>query len=165
MTAEAYYTCFDSPLGEIILAGNKDGLTDLHINIRESSREFVISDLWSRNDAFFEGEIRQLNEYFDGQRTEFKLKLNPQGTDFQKKVWDELCKIPFGETRSYKGVAENIGNTKSCRAVGMANSKNPIPLIIPCHRVVGADGKLSGFAYGADIKRRLIELEKMAVKI
>ncbi len=107
-----------------------------------------------------EKAIKQLDEYFSGQRKVFELPLNPQGTEFQKKVWGNLLKIPYGQTVSYKRLAEMSGNSFASRAVGMANNKNPIAIIIPCHRVIGADGKLTGYAGGLDLKRELIELEK-----
>lgn len=102
----------------------------------------------------------QLDEYFTGKRKEFDLPLAAKGTLFQKKVWNTLCTIPYGETRSYKDIAIQIGNAKACRAVGMANHNNPIGIIVPCHRVVGADGKLVGYAGGLDRKQFLLELER-----
>ncbi|WP_432735340.1 methylated-DNA--[protein]-cysteine S-methyltransferase [Maridesulfovibrio sp. FT414] len=155
-----YYTSFDTPLCEVVIAGNKDGLSFLHMMTGEEKRSFEIGGDWVRNDAFFVDARRQVEEFLRGERTEFDLKLNPAGTDFQKLVWGELQKIPCGTTCSYKEIAERIGSPKAFRAVGMANSRNPIPLIIPCHRVVGADGKLTGFALGLTIKRRLLELER-----
>lgn len=102
----------------------------------------------------------QLDEYFTGKRKEFDLPLAAEGTLFQKRVWNALCTIPYGETRSYKDIAIQIGNAKACRAVGMANHNNPIGIIVPCHRVVGADGKLVGYAGGLDRKQLLLELER-----
>lgn len=102
----------------------------------------------------------QLDEYFTGKRKEFDLPLAAGGTLFQKRVWNALCTIPYGETRSYKDIAIQIGNAKACRAVGMANHNNPIGIIVPCHRVVGADGKLVGYAGGLDRKQLLLELER-----
>ena len=102
---------------------------------------------------------KQLLEYFSGNRTSFDLPLAPSGTEFQQKVWQALQTIPYGETWSYKKVAEAIGNPKASRAVGMANNKNPIAIMIPCHRVIGANGKLVGYAGGLDIKSTLLELE------
>lgn len=102
---------------------------------------------------------RQLEEYFAGKRKAFDLPLNPEGTEFQRRVWEQLRKIPFGETRSYGFIAEALGNPKACRAVGMANNKNPIAVIIPCHRVVGANGALTGYAGGLDKKEFLLNLE------
>ena len=103
---------------------------------------------------------KQLTEYFNKTRTKFDLPLAPQGTDFMKRVWKELIKIPYGETRTYKQIAQKIGNEKASRAVGMANNKNPIPIIIPCHRVIGANNKLVGYALGLDKKEFLLDLEK-----
>ena len=103
---------------------------------------------------------KQLNEYFEGQRQVFDLPLDFEGTEFQQKVWQALLTIPFGETRSYKQIAEQIGNVKAVRAVGAANGKNPISIITPCHRVVGANGKLVGFAGGLENKDVLLQLEQ-----
>ncbi len=102
---------------------------------------------------------KQLNEYFVGQRTQFDLPLDFEGTEFQKKIWQALLTIPFGETRSYKQIAEQVGNVKAVRAVGAANGRNPISIIAPCHRVVGANGKLVGFAGGLENKDILLKLE------
>lgn len=102
----------------------------------------------------------QLKEYFEGKRKVFHIPVNPEGTDFQKKVWDALKSIPYGETRSYKEIAEKIGNKNASRAVGGANNKNPIGIIIPCHRVIGANGKLIGYAGGLELKKELLNLEK-----
>ena len=101
----------------------------------------------------------ELEEYFDGKRKEFDLPLKQEGTEFQKKVWNALSKIPYGETRTYKEIAKMIGNEKASRAVGMANNKNNIPIIIPCHRVIGSNGKLVGYALGLDMKQYLLDLE------
>ena len=103
---------------------------------------------------------KQLTEYFNKTRTKFDLPLAPQGTEFMKSVWKELIQIPYGETRTYKQIAQKIGNEKASRAVGMANNKNPIPIIIPCHRVIGANNKLIGYALGLDKKEFLLDLEK-----
>ncbi len=102
----------------------------------------------------------QIKEYLQEKRKEFDIPIKMYGTEFQKKVWKELQKIPYGETRSYKQIAENIGNSKACRAVGMANHNNPIAIIIPCHRVIGTNDKLVGYAGGIDIKQKLLNLEK-----
>ena len=98
--------------------------------------------------------------YFSGWRKSFDLPIKPEGTDFQKRVWAELVKIPYGETRSYKQVAESMGSPRSSRAIGGANNKNPIMILIPCHRVVGADGSLTGFAAGVEVKKQLLDLEQ-----
>lgn len=102
---------------------------------------------------------RQINDYLNGKLKTFSLPLAPEGTEFMKQVWNELRKIPFGETVCYKDIAEKIGKPNACRAVGLANNKNPIPIIIPCHRVIGKNGKLVGFRGGLDIKGKLLALE------
>lgn len=109
--------------------------------------------------------IKQLDEYFDGKRKIFDLKLNPQGTEFQKKVWNALYAIPYGETRSYKDIAKACGNENASRAVGLANNKNPIPIIFPCHRVVGSNGDLVGYAGGLELKKQLLEIESLFFNI
>ena len=102
----------------------------------------------------------QIMEYFTGRRKYFDdIELQPEGSDFQKRVWKELLNIPYGETRSYKYIAEKINNPKAYRAVGLANNKNPIPIIYPCHRVVGSSGRLTGYAYGLDMKKELLDME------
>jgi len=101
----------------------------------------------------------QIKEYLAGRRRHFDVPMHAEGTPFMRQVWSELCRIPYGETRSYKGIAAAIGRPGAMRAVGMANSRNPIALFIPCHRVIGADGKLVGFGGGLDLKRRLLDLE------
>ncbi len=106
----------------------------------------------------------QLEEYFEGKRKTFGLPLAPEGTAFQKKVWKALTQIPYGKTANYKDIALSVGNKKACRAVGMANNKNPIIIIIPCHRVIGANGGLRGYAYGLDIKKQLLDLEEAHTK-
>jgi methylated-DNA-[protein]-cysteine S-methyltransferase len=107
---------------------------------------------------------RQLDQYFAGQRKEFELKLEFRGTDFQKRVWDELLKIPFGETRTYGEIARRLGNVNAMRAVGAANGRNPIPIIAPCHRVIGASGALVGFGGGLEVKEYLINFERGAIE-
>ena len=102
----------------------------------------------------------QIKDYLNGKRKSFDIAINPNGTEFMKKVWYELCKIPYGSTVTYKEIAKNIGNEKACRAVGSANNKNPIPIIIPCHRVIGTNGKLIGYRGGVGLKKKLLELEK-----
>ena len=104
--------------------------------------------------------ISQLEEYFSGTRKSFDLPLEINGTEFQLKVWKALCNIPYGETRSYKDIAEKIGNPKAVRAVGGANNKNKLMIVVPCHRVIGADGSLTGYAGGIEVKKKLLELEK-----
>ena len=155
-----YYSRFESELCPIILAGDDEGLKFLHLDNSEGKRHFVISPDWERNDSFFVDTIRQLQEYFKGERRSFNVKLAAAGTDFQKTVWSALQEIPYGEVRSYGEIASQIGKSSAARAVGMANGRNPIPVIIPCHRVIGSSGKLTGYAHGLAIKRELLDLEK-----
>lgn len=145
---------YDTIIGKIAIIDNGKEIT--HIEI--------VEDKYSDDYNLLETELiknagEQLLEYLGGSRTTFDLPLNPNGTEFQKKVWNALCDIPYGETRSYKQVAEAIGNNKASRAVGMANNKNPIMIIIPCHRVVGSNGSLVGYAGGLDVKEKLLFLE------
>ncbi len=154
-----YYTRFNSILCEITLAGDEQGLRNLHLDTGEGKGSFEISSEWKRDDRFFADTVKQLMEYFRGERRVFDVKLAPEGTDFQKRVWTGLQDIPYGETRSYGELAAAFGNPKASRAVGGASGRNPIPVIIPCHRVIGSSGKLTGFAYGINIKRKLLELE------
>lgn len=111
------------------------------------------------SDALLRDAIRQLREYFDGRLRRFDLPLDPQGTEFQKRVWRELLTIPFGEVRSYSQIAGAIGAPKAVRAVGAANGANPLPIVVPCHRVIGANGKLVGYGGGLPLKQRLLALE------
>ena len=113
----------------------------------------------------FKEPIRQLQAYFAGELENFDLPLGPQGTPFQQKVWNELCRIPYGQTISYGELAKRIGNPNASRAVGLANGSNPIPILIPCHRVIGSSGKLVGYGGGLELKRRLLELEGCAVTL
>jgi methylated-DNA-[protein]-cysteine S-methyltransferase len=112
--------------------------------------------------AIIKTAATQLEEYFAGKRQCFDFPINPQGSEFQKRVWTALQNIPYGELRTYKQIAEEIGNGKASRAVGMANNKNPLPVVVPCHRVIGSNGKLIGYAYGLDMKEYLINVEKNA---
>lgn len=155
-----YYTRFNTPFCEIILAGNEEGLSHLHLNTGLGKRQFVLSVDWVRDDLFFQEVKNQIDNYFLGKRQTFSVKLNPAGTPFQKRVWTELSKIPFGALCSYMDIAVKIENPKAARAVGTANGKNPIPLIVPCHRVIGSGGQLVGFAHGVEIKQRMIQFEQ-----
>lgn len=114
----------------------------------------------NQKNLIIEQAIRELEEYFDGTRREFQVPVHLYGTDFQKNVWNALMKIPYGKVCTYKDIAKAVGNEKACRAVGMANHRNPVMIVVPCHRVIGSDGKLTGYAGGIDIKEYLLELEK-----
>ena len=155
MTVHYCYT--ESPLGKLLLAGDFQGL--LMLNFQEGSYPALPDPSWRRDAAFFVNAIVQLQEYFSGTRQRFSLRLNPQGTAFQKQVLEVVARIPYGETASYGDIARYVGKPKAVRAVGSANRKNPLPIFIPCHRVIGSDGKLTGFNGGLDAKRWLLELE------
>jgi methylated-DNA-[protein]-cysteine S-methyltransferase len=147
---------YETSIGKVFIAEDENGITDLDLSEEVSdTSEFVI-----RETEGIKVAAKQLTEYLEGKRREFNLTLNPKGTQFQKLVWEALRKIPYGETRSYKEVAEAVGNPKASRAVGMANHNNPIMCIIPCHRVIGANGSLVGYAGGIKIKEQLLNLEK-----
>lgn len=146
---------YDTKIGKIAIIDNGVEITHIEIAEEKYSNDFNVYESDIINNA-----ANQLYEYLDGSRTSFELSLNPYGTEFQRKVWKALCEIPYGETRSYKQVAESIGNSNASRAVGMANNKNPIMIIIPCHRVVGSNGSLVGYAGGLDIKEKLLNIEK-----
>lgn len=158
---DMYTTYFTSPLGLIQIQATDDKIVSLEF-IRRGARRApdILSQISGARRAPLRECIQQLKEYFSGKRKKFDLPIEMTGTDFQKSVWKALQKIPYGKTMSYKGIAEKIGNPKAMRAVGNANNKNKLPLIIPCHRVIGANGKLVGFACGLDKKEWLLQLEQ-----
>ena len=149
----------DSPIGTLSVAEDGAGICDVYLGALEGLND-TISDVREQETALLAEARRQLTEYFAGARREFSLPLSLHGTEFQIKDWKALQEIPYGETRSYKQIAERIGSPKAFRAVGMANNKNRIAIIIPCHRVIGADGSLVGYGGGMDKKIWLLELEK-----
>jgi len=153
-----YYT----KLGRILIA--EDGLGITHLSLIKDKEETIdnkqfVGYEWKETQLIREA-ADQLLQYLEGNRKDFTVMLNPKGTEFQRKVWEELKKIPYGETRSYKQIAEAVGNAKASRAIGMANHNNLIICIIPCHRVIGADKSLVGYGAGLDVKKYLLELEK-----
>ena len=152
-----YYCYIDSPIGELLLAGDNDALTMIGFPEGAMRRDPEIG--WVKNDKPFAAAARQLKEYFAGERHEFDLPLRLDGTEFQLLVLDELRRIPYGETTSYGDIAKRIGRPKAVRAVGAANGRNPIPIIVPCHRVIGSGGALTGFGGGLDTKKALLQLE------
>lgn len=141
-----------------VLVSSK-GIKKIFLNPKKQSEEISAATKLRSTDPYLFGVINQLNEYFDGTRKKFNVPLDVEGTEFQKRVWKELQKIPYGKTISYKTLSEKLGDVKAVRAVGKANGQNPIAIIIPCHRVIGADGKLTGYAGGLDIKEKLLHLE------
>jgi methylated-DNA-[protein]-cysteine S-methyltransferase len=152
-----YYCYFDTPIGELLLAGEADSLSMIGFP-KGAMRRDPEAD-WIYNEEPFEDARIQLAEYFSGERKEFELTLSLSGTEFQVSVLEALQQIPYGETASYGDVAKRIGRPKAVRAVGAANGRNPIPIIVPCHRVIGSSGDLTGFGGGLDTKEALLRLE------
>jgi methylated-DNA-[protein]-cysteine S-methyltransferase len=157
MSTPLRYQYLDSPAGELRLVS--DGVALIRIEFPNHRGD----DGEPGEDAVLAASARQLREYFAGTRRRFTLPLAPRGTEFQRSVWSALATIPFGETRSYRDIAEQIGNPKAMRAVGAANGRNPLPIVVPCHRVVGADGSLTGFGGGLPAKLALLQLEGIAL--
>ncbi|OTG79804.1 methylated-DNA--[protein]-cysteine S-methyltransferase [Acinetobacter sp. ANC 4648] len=153
------FTEMASPVGLLKLVANDQALVAVLWENENPKRVRLAELVEDKKHPILLETQKQLSEYFTGQRTQFDLPLKFQGTEFQKKIWQALLTIPFGETRSYKQIAEQIGNVKAVRAVGAANGKNPISIIAPCHRVVGVNGKLVGFAGGLENKEILLKLE------
>jgi methylated-DNA-[protein]-cysteine S-methyltransferase len=151
------YTQVDSPIGELLLTGYGRALHGLYM--QEGRRPVRIPRTWIRAEEPFAEAGAQLTEYFDGRRREFELPLAPSGTPFQIRVWNALREIPYGRTASYGEIARQVGVPSAPRAVGVANGLNPIAVIVPCHRVIGADGSLTGFGGGLERKRTLLDLE------
>ena len=152
------FTYFESPIGRLLLTTDGTALTGLYM---EPSRKAQSTEGWTQDAAVapLSAALRQLTEYFGGTRREFDLPLRPQGTEFQKRVWRELTEIPYGTTWSYGQLAKRIDNPSASRAVGLANGRNPISILVPCHRVIGADGSLTGYGGGLDRKRWLLAHE------
>ncbi len=151
------YTYMDSPVGQLLLAGRGEVLH--YLSFPSGKMCFQPQPDWHHHTAALKQAKHQIDAYFSGQLKQFNLAIAPQGTEFQMQVLGALQKIPFGQTRSYKDIAQFIDRPKAVRAVGAANGRNPIPIIIPCHRVVGADGSLTGFGGGLDTKLFLLRLE------
>jgi methylated-DNA-[protein]-cysteine S-methyltransferase len=151
------YTMMQSTIGPLMLAGGKDGLRLVHFATGRRPKSPQAD--WNEDKAPFKEVIRQLEAYFEGKLQEFDLPLVLDGTEFQLLVWRNLQKIPYGETVSYGQLAKRIGSPDAARAVGLANGSNPIPIIIPCHRVIGSNGDLTGFGGGVPLKKKLLALE------
>jgi methylated-DNA-[protein]-cysteine S-methyltransferase len=154
-----FYHVVPSPIGDLMLVSNGEALTGVYMSDHMGGPKPEPG--WEPDGAELEAVAAQLQAYFAGELQEFDLPLAPQGTEFQKKVWRELCRIPFGETISYGELARRIGQPTACRAVGLANGRNPIAIIVPCHRVIGADGSLTGYGGGIDRKKWLLGHEAM----
>ena len=151
------YTYIPSPLGDLLAVRNSQGLTGLYLPT--GKHPMAVRPEWQRDDTAFDDVREQLDEYFEGRRRSFDLPLNPVGTAFQKRVWAALREIPYGETTSYGKTAAAIGFPDAARAVGLANGQNPISIVVPCHRVIGANGSLTGYGGGLDAKRWLLAHE------
>ncbi len=149
-----FYFFYETPIGRLQVFADAEYITGI------SFFEKRVTSVVEEETPLIKKMYLQLKEYFDGKRQLFDVPLRLEGTIFQQLTWNALLEIPYGETRSYKQIAEAIGKPAACRAVGMANNRNPIPILIPCHRVVGANGSLTGYAGGLDVKMRLLELEK-----
>lgn len=154
----------DTPIGRLLLAGDDKGLRFLLFDHQKShQRHNAPGNNWARNDAHFRETTKQLKAYFSGDLKKFDIPLAAEGTDFQRRVWQALMEIPYGETASYGEIAIALKKPTASRAVGMANGRNPISIIVPCHRVIGASGKLVGYGGGIKRKTTLLQLEGVAV--
>lgn len=151
------YCIVQSPVGRILLAGNARALT--HLSFQDGQHPIEPDPRWVYAEQPLQRPIRQLEEYFAGKRKTFTITLAPQGTPFQERVWEALRAIPYGQTQSYGQIAKAVGNPKASRAVGAANGQNPISIIVPCHRVIGSNGKLVGYGGGLSIKETLLDHE------
>jgi len=151
------YCYIESMVGRLLVAGDEDGLR--YISFMKGKNRITPNVDWKEDQPYLGEPIRQLELYFQGRLKQFTLKLAPQGTPFQLSVLRALQEVPYGETISYGELAQRIGRPKASRAVGAANARNPLPIVIPCHRVIGSNGSLVGFGGGLEIKRKLLDLE------
>lgn len=151
------YTYVDSPIGRLLLVGRDGVLTGLYVADHEKCRQPAAD--WVEDASVFTDVIAQLREYFAGERTDFDLEVELEGTPFQTAVWAALREIPYGETWSYGELARHIGRPTGSRAVGMANGRNPVSIVVPCHRVIGSDGSMTGYGWGTDRKTWLLAHE------
>lgn len=151
------YATLESPVGRLLFVG--DGEAIYRLNMEDPNQPPDVDEDWTFDPTAFSDARDQLSAYFEGDLTEFDLELDASGTPFQKRVWDALLTIPFGKTASYVDIARKVGTPNASRAVGGANSRNPISIVVPCHRVIGASGKLTGYAGGLDRKKKLLDHE------
>jgi methylated-DNA-[protein]-cysteine S-methyltransferase len=162
-TETLLHTTIESPIGDLLLLGDGHALRGLYM---QAGRKPVrVSDSWQAADEPFAEARHQVEQYFAGERTAFDLPLAPEGSEFERRVWRALEDIPYGETESYGEVAERIGAPGAARAVGLANGRNPISIVVPCHRVIGANGTLTGYGGGLERKRFLLELEQGKLRL
>jgi methylated-DNA-[protein]-cysteine S-methyltransferase len=162
-TTELLYTKFDSPIGELLLVGDGHALHGLHF--QEGRAAIEVPSPWQDAEEAFVAARAQLAEYFEGWRSSFDMPLAMTGSAFERRVWSALQEIPYGESTSYGELARRIGEPGAARAVGLANARNPIAVIVPCHRVIGANGSLTGYAGGLARKRFLLDLESGALPL
>jgi methylated-DNA-[protein]-cysteine S-methyltransferase len=155
------WTTVDTPVGEMMVVGDEDAVHFVHLPGSFDSGRFR-SDRQGRP-AAVRAATEQIDAYFRGILTRFDLPLDPAGTEFQRRVWQALADIPYGATESYGSLATRVGNPRACRAVGLANGRNPIPLVLPCHRVIGANGTLTGYGGGLELKQRLLDHERQTL--
>ena len=145
-----YYYGYNTKIGKIYISADENSILSISLNK---------PDFYQKETLLIKKAFQELDEYFSGKRKTFDLPLKLNGTEFQKKIWQELIKIPYGKTISYKELARKSGNEKACRAAGMANNKNKIMIVIPCHRVIGSNGDLTGYAFGLNVKKQLLDME------
>jgi len=168
--AAVYYASSRCPLGKIFVAATAQGICKVHLAAQGEAAFFAWLRQrfaqWEENPTFEHNRLAlaELAEYFAGRRQEFSVQLDLRGTPFQQRVWAQLLTIPYGETRSYGEIARALGGVRYARAVGSANHHNPVPIIVPCHRVIGSNGQLTGYAGGVDLKARLLALEKNSLQ-
>lgn len=160
-----FYTHLDeTPVGRLLIAGDDSGLRHVAFSKAHfSSREVEPEPHWQENPRKLREPVKQLQAYFEGKLKTFDLPLAAEGTDFQKRVWSALCQIPLGQTASYGAIARSIGNPSASRAVGLANGKNPIAIVVPCHRIIGSTGRLVGYGGGLEHKKTLLKLEGIQI--
>ena len=163
MNVTPLHTTIESPIGPLLLVGDEEALSGLYM--QGGPRPKRIGPDWRRADEPFAAAVEQLGEYFGGERSAFELPLRMEGPEFERDVWEQLRLIPYGETASYGQIAKRIGRPDTARAVGVANARNPIAVIVPCHRVIGADGSLTGFGGGLERKQFLLEHEAGAIRL
>jgi methylated-DNA-[protein]-cysteine S-methyltransferase len=159
---QLYYDILPSPIGDLLIIAQEYALREIVFQPKEQAH--TINSEWIQGSELVEQTKNELKAYFAGQLKQFSVNVNPHGTPFQKQIWKEVLAIPYGQVCAYQDVANNINNPSACRAVGRANSQNPIPIIIPCHRVIGKSGKLTGYAGGLDRKQTLLESEGINIE-
>lgn len=149
-----YGKIYDTAIGEVLIVATEKGICDVIIGVTEKPQDIIYEQTFLVRKCY-----KELDEYFHGKRQEFDVPLDLDGTEFQKRVWNELRNIPYGETRSYKQIATSLGIEKGSQAVGQANKSNPVPILIPCHRVINQNGTIGGYGYGLEMKSFLLLLE------